>query len=87
VTVALTAPATVTTLAPAEFSASVTTVPAGAIVERYEWDFGDGSGRTTSSNATSHLYSAGGGRRYVVTVRAVTTTGASGTAQREIVVQ
>jgi len=77
----------VTTTAPAEISASVTTAPAGAIIERYEWDFGDGSGRTTSSGTTSHLYASGGGRRYVVTVRAVTTGGASGTAQREIVVQ
>jgi PKD repeat protein len=80
-------PSPVTTTAPAEISASVTTAPAGAIIERYEWDFGDGSGRTISSGTTSHLYASGGGRRYVVTVRAVTTGGASGTAQREIVVQ
>jgi PKD repeat protein len=80
-------PLTITTSAPAEFSASATTTPAGATIERYEWDFGDGSIRTTSSSTTSHLYAAGGGRRYVVTVRAITTSGASGVAQREIVVQ
>ena len=80
-------PALVTTAAPAEFSATATTTPAGATIERYEWNFGDGSVRTTSGNSTNHLYTAGGGRRYVVSVRAVTTTGASGTAQREIVVQ
>jgi hypothetical protein len=88
VTVALSvSPTTVTTTAPAEFSATVTVTPAGSTVGRYEWDFGDGSGRTTSSNTTNHLYTSGGGRRYVVTVRAVTTSGASGSAQREIVVQ
>jgi hypothetical protein len=80
-------PSPVTTTAPAEFSASVTTTPAGAVIERYEWNFGDGSVRTTSSGSTNHLYTSGGGRRYTVSVRAVTTTGASGTALREIVVQ
>ena len=88
VAVSLTVPGgIITTTTPAEFSASATTTPAGATIERYEWDFGDGSIRTTSSPTTSHLYGSGGGRRYVVTVRAVTTSGASGTAQREIVVQ
>ena len=72
---------------PAEFVALATTTPAGAVIERYEWDFGDGSGRTTSSGSTNHLYLTGGGRRYTVSVRAVTTSGASGTALREIVVQ
>jgi hypothetical protein len=86
VTVSLTGPSVATIKVPAEFTASVTTVPAGAIVERYEWNFGDGSVRTTSSNSTSHLYQSGNGRRYIVSVRAVTTTGAAGTAQREIVV-
>jgi hypothetical protein len=88
VTVSLTvSPSPVTTAAPAEFTASATTTPAGATIERYEWNFGDGSVRTTSGGNTSHLYTSGGGRRYTVSVRAVTTTGASGTAQREIVVQ
>jgi len=88
VTVSMTvSPATITTAAPAEFTASATTAPAGATIERYEWNFGDGSVRTTSGSSTSHLYTSGGGRRYVVSVRAVTITGASGTAQREIVVQ
>ena len=88
VTVSMTvSPATITTAAPAEFAATATTAPAGATIERYEWNFGDGSVRTTSGSSTSHLYTSGGGRRYVVSVRAVTITGASGTAQREIVVQ
>jgi len=80
-------PSTITTTSPAEFAALATTTPASTTIERYEWDFGDGSIRTTSGSTTSHLYALGGGRRYVVSVRAVTTTGASGTAQREIVVQ
>jgi len=88
VTVTMTvSPTPITTTAPAEFSAIATTTPTGATIERYEWDFGDGSARTTSGPSTSHLYTLGAGRRYFVTVRAVTTTGASGTAQREIVVQ
>ena len=80
-------PSTITTTTPAEFAAIATTTPAGATIERYEWNFGDGNIRTTSGATTSHLYQLGGGRRYVVSVRAVTITGASGTAQREIVVQ
>ena len=86
VSVTLTVPATVTTTAPAEFTATATTTPAGAIIERYEWDFGDGSTATTSGGSTNHLYAVGG-RSYTVKVRAVTTTGASGTAQKEITVQ
>jgi hypothetical protein len=78
-------PSTVLRGALAEFAASATTTPAGTTIERYEWTFGDGTIATTSGNATSHAYATAG--RYVASVRAVTTTGASGTAQREIVVQ
>ena len=74
----------ITSVVPVEFSASATTAPAGATIERYEWDFGDGTTRTTSNAATSHLFAKGA---YLVSVRAVTLTGASGTAKREIVVQ
>ena len=77
----------VTTTAPTSFTALVQTNPATAIIERYEWDFGDGTIRTTSSGNTTHLYALGGGRRYFVTVRAVTTTGAAGSTTVEIVVQ
>jgi hypothetical protein len=69
----------------AEFTANATTTPAGTTIERYEWTFGDGTVATTSGNATSHAYSTSG--RKVASVRAVTTGGASGTAQREVVVQ
>jgi PKD repeat protein len=74
----------ITSAAPVEFSASATTTPAGATIERYEWDFGDGSTRTTSNSTTSRLFAKGA---YLVSVRAITITGASGTAKREIVVQ
>jgi hypothetical protein len=87
VTVMLQVPATITTAATASFTALAQTNPSTAIVERYEWDFGDGSIRTTSSGTTTHLYALGGGRRYFVTVRAVTTTGAAGSTTAEIVVQ
>jgi PKD repeat protein len=66
-----------------DFVATATTTPTGVTIERYEWAFGDGSTLTTSGGSTNHKYSAG---TYTVTVRAVTTTGASGTAQRVIVV-
>jgi hypothetical protein len=78
-------PTTVVRGALAEFSANATTTPAGTTIVSYEWTFGDGSLATTSGNATSHSYAAAG--RYIASVRAVTTTGASGSAQREIVVQ
>lgn len=81
------ASSTLTTTAPVEFSAAATITPTGSTIERYEWDFGDGTTRTTSGNTTSHLYAIGKGARYAVSVRAVTTSGASGFAQREIVVQ
>ena len=38
-----------TTGAPAEFTATATTTPAGTTIERYEWNFGDGAVRTTTS--------------------------------------
>jgi hypothetical protein len=78
---------TLTTSVPTVFTASATTNPAGGLIERYEWDFGDGFTRTTSGPSTSHQYSVGGGRRYVATVRAVTTGGASGSAQVDFAIQ
>ncbi|HSP90096.1 MAG TPA: PKD domain-containing protein [Vicinamibacterales bacterium] len=78
---------TLTTSTPTVFTASAATIPAGGLIERYEWDFGDGTIRTTSGPSTSHQYAVGGGRRYVATVRAVTTSGASGTAQVDFAIQ
>lgn len=88
VTVSLTVSSTtLTTSTPTVFTASATTTPAGGLIERYEWDFGDGSTRTTSGPSTSHQYAVGGGRRYIATVKAVTTSGASGTAQIDFAIQ
>jgi hypothetical protein len=81
------APTTLTTSTPTVFTATATTNPTGASIERYEWDFGDGSTRTTSGPSTSHQYAVGGGRRYTATVRAVTTSGASGSAQIDFAIQ
>jgi hypothetical protein len=78
---------TLTTSTPTVFTASAATIPVGGLIERYEWDFGDGTIRTTSGPSTSHQYAVGGGRRYVATVRAVTTSGASGTAQVDFAIQ
>jgi PKD repeat protein len=85
VSVSLTAGPILTFATPIDFTATATTTPAGAAIERYEWAFGDGSTLTTSGATTNHKYPTGG--TYTVTVRAVTATGASGTAQRVIVVQ
>jgi hypothetical protein len=84
VAVSLAAGTILTSATPIDFTATATTTPAGATIERYEWAFGDGSTLTTSGATTNHKYPTGG--TYTVTVRAVTTTGASGTAQRTIIV-
>jgi PKD repeat protein len=74
------------TAAPVAFAATATTNPTGAQIERFEWDFGDGSPlRTTTGSATSHQYSVAGA--YVATVRVYTTQGASGTGQVDFVVK
>lgn len=80
-------PSSITTSTQVVFTAVATTNPTGGAFERYEWDFGDGYTRTTSGPSTSHQYAVGGGRRYIATVRAVTTSGASGTGQVDFVVQ
>jgi PKD repeat protein len=41
---------------PVTFTATVTQLPSGVTVDHYEWDFGDGSRRTTTSNVTNHGY-------------------------------
>lgn len=45
------------------------TVTAGAIIESYEWNFGDGNTRSTSGNVVSHAYAVAGQK--VVSVRAI----------------
>lgn len=43
------------------------TIPAGAIITRYEWDFGDGSTDTTAGPSNSHSYQVQGPKRVTVT--------------------
>lgn len=76
-------PASPAVNSPVAFTASAT-APAGTTIDRYEWNFGNGAGRTTTGGSTSYVYTSGG--RFTVSVRVVTTDGASGTAQLDIVV-
>lgn len=64
--------------------AFTSTVTGATSIDRFEWDFGDGTTRTTSGGSTSHAFTAVGS--YVVSVRVVTTDGRSGSAQTEIVI-
>ena len=66
---------------PVNFTATIT--PAGAPVDHYEWDFGDGATRSTTSNTTSHNY-AENQKNYTVTVTAVLSEGVRATAETEI---
>jgi hypothetical protein len=73
---------------PWTFTANVTPATGGADqVESYTWNFGDGSGATTSGNSTTHVYerSSGNGRR-TVTVTVRTVDGRTATGQTEILV-
>ncbi len=57
------------------FSASITGTVAGSI-RTYDWDFGDGSGATTTGPQISHRYTSTG--TFIVRLRVVTTTGQEG---------
>jgi PKD repeat protein len=59
------------------FTATVLPASSQALVQRYEWDFGDGATTTTSGNIATHIYQSDGPT--TVTVRAVTVDGASAT--------
>jgi len=54
------------------------TVPANAVIARYEWNFGDGSTRVTETPQTAYAYQSTGQR--VVTVRVVPLVGPAATA-------
>ncbi len=83
IAVTITAPSSPTAGNPAQFTASAT-APSGSTIDRYEWNFGDGSVRTTTGPSTTYIYSAAG--RYTVSVRVVTNDGATGNAAIDIVV-
>jgi PKD repeat protein len=64
------------------FTATVTQLPQGVTVDHYEWNFGDGSAvRNTTSNTTSHVYTAAG--TYGPSVTAVMSDGGRSTSQTE----
>ena len=72
---------------PWTFTATVTPATGGADqVESYTWNFGDGSGATTSGNSTTHVYSSSNNGRTVVTVTVRTVDGRTATGQTEIIV-
>ncbi len=67
--------------APVNFTATVTQLPQGVTVDHYEWAFGDGSSRSTTSNTTSHVYGAAG--TYGPSVTAVMSDGTRSTSSTE----
>jgi len=79
-------PASPTSGLSADFTVAATASASAGTIASYEWDFGDGVNSTTSTAFTSHIYTIANPKR-IVSVRVVTTTGASATATREIVVQ
>jgi hypothetical protein len=63
-------------------SFTIVVAPLGASIERYEWDFGDGTSATTSGGTISHLYGSKGTKTINVTV--VPTVGATLNVQMQI---
>lgn len=61
------------------------TLPAGVSIERYEWNFGDGTTSVTTGNTRTKIYASAGTRR--VRVTAVGTNGSTGVAEADIIVQ
>ncbi len=66
------------------FTATVGTLPAGAVIQRYDWNFGDGATTTTSSGNASHIYSTTGPKDISVTV--TLSNGSAGQGLTSIVV-
>jgi PKD repeat protein len=64
---------------------ATTTLPAGVSIERYEWDFGDGTTSTTTGNQRTKIYTSAGKRK--VKVAAVGTNGSTGRGEADIIVQ
>jgi PKD repeat protein len=64
------------------FTATVT--PATVTPEKFDWEFGDGTTRTTTGNETIKAYTSAGTKKAKVTVTA--TDGSKGTAAADVVV-
>lgn len=47
---------------------TVTVTPAGALIDRFVWDFGDGTGVTTPSSQINHVYGTSGTKNVKVTI-------------------
>ena len=76
-------PTTATVNQPVTMTATAT-APSGTTIERYEWNFGDGGTRVTSGGSTTYVYGHAG--RYMVSVKAVTAEGPSGSAQADVMI-
>ncbi len=66
------------------FTATTGTLPAGAVIQRYDWNFGDGATTSTTSGAATHIYSSTGPKDISVTV--VLSNGATGQGLVSIIV-
>jgi len=68
------------------YTATITSasLPAGVTVDHYEWNFGDGTTRSTGSNVTNHIYAVPGTQ--VTTVTVVLSDGTRSSASIEVVV-
>jgi PKD repeat protein len=67
---------------PVGFTATVTQLPTGVTVDHYDWAFGDGATRTTTSNTTSHAYTVPG--TYSASVTAVMSDGTRSTSSTDV---
>jgi PKD repeat protein len=63
----------------AEVVTFTATPTAGALIQSYEWNFGDANTAISTTNQIPHSFSAPGS--YLVSVRAVPTGGGTGTTQ------
>ena len=64
---------------------AATALPSGVFVERYVWNFGDGTSSTTTGNQREKIYSDP--KTYKVRVTAHGTNGATGVAEMDLVVE
>ena len=66
------------------FTATTGSLPSGAVIVRYDWNFGDGLTQSTTVNTITHAYVTTGPKDITVTV--VLSTGATGTGLTTVVV-
>jgi PKD repeat protein len=66
------------------FTAATGTLPSGAVIVRYDWNFGDLLTQSTTVNTATHIYTSTGPKDITVTV--VLSTGATGTGLTTVIV-